>query len=197
MAIIPKHNRPRPFARSTLLRPIRDLRLARCDPLNRWVGSADLGPFPELSFADPLPKNFVMCQLFVARMGNEDKDDDVYILTMRAYEPRAGSTALIRLARFQGSPGDTDAPLWTRRLVPGNLLRFAQPRAFMARLVGGLTDISVRENIYNGGAEITPGMRTWASVAAIGTRARKLLVRLCRSMGKSWKRGVNSNLRAL
>jgi hypothetical protein len=72
----------------------------------------------------------------------------VYLLSLAAYEPRAGQTDTIRLAHFAGSPGDADAPLWVRRLPPRKFVCFTQPRAFAARLVGGLTDIPVKPVLY-------------------------------------------------
>jgi hypothetical protein len=65
----------------------------------------------------------------------------VYRLSLVVFDARAGSTEIISLARYEGSPADADAPLWTRRLRPGKLLRFSQPRAFGAQLVAGISDI--------------------------------------------------------
>jgi hypothetical protein len=62
---------------------------------------------------------------------------------LAAYHPRVEATNDIHLARFVGSPGDANAPLWVRRLPLGKLLRFAQPLEFVGKLVGGMTDIPV------------------------------------------------------
>lgn len=68
----------------------------------------------------------------------------MYRLSLVAYDTDLGFTDMIQLGRFAGSPGDADAPLWTRRLMPGRNLRFSQPRAFVAKLIAGMTDIPVR-----------------------------------------------------
>ncbi|KAJ7038500.1 hypothetical protein C8F04DRAFT_1179519 [Mycena alexandri] len=173
-----------PFARSTLLRPIRAARLAHCDALDQWIGRADLSTASKVSLHGPLPAGQVMCRIFVVCL--ERPLSPVYLLSMRAYEPRAGPTGTIRLAHFTGFPGDADAPLWVRRLPPGKYLTFPQPRAFVANLVGGVSDIPVQSLIYD---EITNEMRTWASITAIGTPARRALARHCMAMGKVWARG--------
>ncbi|KAJ7033294.1 hypothetical protein C8F04DRAFT_1184292 [Mycena alexandri] len=175
-----------PFARSTLLRPIRAARLTHCDALDKWIGRADLSAASKVSLHGPRPAGQVMCRIIVVCL--ERPLSPVYLLSMRAYEPRAGPTGTIRLARFTGFPGDADAPLWVRRLPPGKYLTFPQPRAFVANLVGGVSDIPVRSLIYD---EITNEMRTWASITAIGTPARGALARHCIAMGKVWTRGGN------
>lgn len=192
-----------PFARSTLLRPIRAARLAHCDALDQWIGRADLSTASKVSLHGPLPAGQVMCRIFVVCLEVyffycnmmlcltclQRPLSPVYLLSMRAYEPRAGPTGTIRLARFTGFPGDADAPLWVRRLPPGKYLTFPQPRAFVANLVGGVSDIPVQSLIYVSFKlpcartplsiyfmlqdEITNEMRTWASITAVRLSRRQ------------------------
>jgi hypothetical protein len=68
----------------------------------------------------------------------------VYRLCMRAYDLHAGTTEIVHLACFAGSLDAANAPLWACRLPTGKLLYFSQPRGFAARLISGMTDISVK-----------------------------------------------------
>ncbi|KAJ7085959.1 hypothetical protein C8R44DRAFT_893805 [Mycena epipterygia] len=140
MAVTKHNRRTLPFSRPTILRPVRAVRLAPYSALDRWIAATDINPDSELRA--PLPDEKVMCEIFVAVIeGIQGILAPVYLLSMTAYDSRAGKTAMLRLARFAGSPGDAAAPLWVRRLPPRKFLCFTQPRAFAARLVGGLTEI--------------------------------------------------------
>ncbi|KAJ7634023.1 hypothetical protein B0H17DRAFT_1149772 [Mycena rosella] len=177
------------FPRPTILRPMRAVRLAPYDPLDRWLAVADINT--ELHrYRTPLPEE--QCEVFVhvtvlqkiSLIRFQRTPAPVYMLAMGAYHPRAGQTQLIHLACFTGSPGDADAPLWAHQLPTGKLLRFPQPRAFTARLVGGMTEIPVRRlnpprPMSVPMAEPSRGpsaeMLSWACDTAIGTPAHKLL----------------------
>ncbi|KAF8209692.1 hypothetical protein K438DRAFT_1753343 [Mycena galopus ATCC 62051] len=54
------------------------------------------------------------------------------------------------LSHWIGSSDDGDAPPWTRYMTPDYLYRFRQPRAFMARMVAGLTPIWIGDLVERG-----------------------------------------------
>ncbi|KAF8167018.1 hypothetical protein K438DRAFT_1774762 [Mycena galopus ATCC 62051] len=54
------------------------------------------------------------------------------------------------LGHWIGSSDDGDAPPWTRYMTPDYLYRFRQPRAFMARMVAGLTPIWIGDLVERG-----------------------------------------------
>ncbi|KAJ7438039.1 hypothetical protein B0H11DRAFT_1935568 [Mycena galericulata] len=183
-----------PFSRPTKLRPMRAVRLAHLDPLNKWLGAADIKPSPVCwdYFPDNIPdNNEVICELFVNIYEGQGVLGTSYTLSMEAYD-HGTFTGLLRLARFSGSAGDADAPLWARRLPPSRYVRLLQPRAFVAKLVAGMTDIPV-QRLGSGG--ITPEMLSWAYQCAIGTPAQRLLARRCKNVAlgniKTWERGKN------
>ncbi|KAJ7743886.1 cytochrome P450 [Mycena olivaceomarginata] len=142
MAVAKSSPRTLRFTRPKVMRPVRAVRLVNYDPLNRFVAAANIDPDPRSCLYARVPEDQIMCEFFVTVV--EGMIAPVYLLSLAAYDPRAGETETIRLARFTGFPGNADAPLWTRRLPPRKLLHFSQPRAFVARLVGGMTDISVK-----------------------------------------------------
>lgn len=160
MAVAKSSPRTLRFTRPKVMRPVRAVRLVNYDPLNRFVAAANIDPDPRSCLYAQVPEDQIMCEFFVTvvevgfilflRAGKHPDHEfqgmiaPVYLLSLAAYDPRAGETETIRLARFTGFPGNADAPLWTRRLPPRKLLHFSQPRAFVARLVGGMTDISVK-----------------------------------------------------
>ncbi|KAJ7759715.1 hypothetical protein DFH07DRAFT_772045 [Mycena maculata] len=200
--------RTRPFSRPTKLRPMRAVRLPHLDPLNKWLGAADIKPTPVCwdYFPDNIPDNDeVICEVFVGvykvyflsvhwsvrLIKAQGILGTVHTLTLEAYD-HGTFTGLIRLARYAGSAGDADAPLWARRLPPLKFMRILQPRAFVAKVVAGMTDIPV-EHLVSGG--ITPEMLSWARQCAIGTPAQRLLARRYKNVAlgkiKTWKRGEN------
>lgn len=75
MAVTKSTRRTLPFSRPTILRPMRTVRLARYDALNRWIGAADAKPFPHLLLDTP-PDGEAVCQLFVAVV-------EVYFVSLR------------------------------------------------------------------------------------------------------------------
>ncbi|KAJ7441406.1 hypothetical protein B0H11DRAFT_1924834 [Mycena galericulata] len=201
-----------PFSRPTKLRPMRAVRLAHLDPLNKWLGAADIKPSPVCwdYFPDNIPDNDeVICEIIVGvyevyflslhwsvrLIRVQGILGTAYTLNMEAYD-HGTFTGLIRLARYSGSARDADAPLWVRRLPLEKFARLLQPRAFVAKLVAGMTDIPV-QRLGSGG--ITPEMLAWARQCAIGTPAQRLLNRRCKNVAlgniKTWKRG--KNLRSL
>ncbi|KAJ7678457.1 hypothetical protein B0H14DRAFT_3177705 [Mycena olivaceomarginata] len=161
MAVAKSSPRTLRFTRPKIMRPVRAVRLVNYDPLNQFVAAANIDPDPRSCLYAWVPKDQIMCELFVTVA--EGMVAPVYLLSLAAYDPRAGETETIRFARFTGFPGNADAPLWTRRLPPRKLLHFSQPWAFVARLVGGMTDISVKP------------------MFSIGTPANRLLARHCQN----------------
>ncbi|KAJ7085955.1 hypothetical protein C8R44DRAFT_737114 [Mycena epipterygia] len=176
------------FSRPTILRPMRASRVASYDALDRWLAVADIDP--DLQIKTPLPDDKAMCEVFVSVI--EGFLGTIHRLSLAVYHPYAGETELMHIARFVGFPGDADAPLWTRRLPPGRLLCFSQPRAFVAMLVGGMTNILYSRHAF-------PALLSWARDTAIGTRGHKLLSRRCKTVAirkiRVWARG--GNLRGL
>ncbi|KAJ7078217.1 hypothetical protein C8R44DRAFT_754963 [Mycena epipterygia] len=144
------------FSRPTILRPMRTSRVASYDALDRWLAVTDIDP--DLQIKTPLPDDKAMCEVFVSVI--EGFLGTIHRLSLAVYHPYAGETELMHIARFVGFPGDADAPLWTRQLPPSRLLCFSQPRAFVAMLVGGMTNI-----LYS-----------------IGTRGHKLLSHRCKTV---------------
>ncbi|KAJ6593732.1 hypothetical protein B0H19DRAFT_1056211 [Mycena capillaripes] len=122
--------------------PMRTVRARQYDALNRWVAVADMKTAPEMYMRTPPPDDQAMCELFMSLI--EAFDGTVYRLSLAAYHPHVEATNNIHLDRFVGSPDDDDTLLWVRRLPPQQLLRFAQPLDFVAKLVGGMSDIPVR-----------------------------------------------------
>ncbi|KAJ7205121.1 hypothetical protein B0H12DRAFT_1243496 [Mycena haematopus] len=183
------------FSRPRVIRPVRAVRLTHCNALDRWLATTKLELDPMAIFK-PTPDDQIDCEIFVCV--TEGFLGAAYTLTFEAFDQNVGSSGLIHLARFTGSPGDPDAPLWTRRLPLGQVLDFQQSRAFVARLVGGMTEIPVRL-IGSCPPESAAGMLRWARDTAIGTSAHALLARRYKSHTlcsiKSWVRG--NNLRAL
>ncbi|KAJ7440083.1 hypothetical protein B0H11DRAFT_1934007 [Mycena galericulata] len=175
MALTQSSPRILPFSRPTVLRRMRATCLARYDPLNRWLGAADIRMYPDLFLTNP-PSDEVICELFsVSLIEFQGILGTLHTLFLKAYDRRrAGFTKMIRLDRYVGSPGDANAPLWTRRLPPRKFLRFSQPRAFVARLVAGMTEIRV-EDIFD--RRMTPEMLSWACQCAIGTPVHRRISR--------------------
>ncbi|KAJ7440082.1 hypothetical protein B0H11DRAFT_1934008 [Mycena galericulata] len=201
MAVTQSIPRILPFSPPTVLRRMRATCLTRYDPLNRWIGAADMKTSLDLFLTAALPPDEVMCQLFVGVVEVESFGlskfqgilGTVYTLSLTAYDRRhAGSIQLINLDRYSGSPGDVGAPLWVRRLPPQKFVRFSQPRAFVARLVAGNTEIHV-EHMLEG--KITTKMLSWARQCAIGTPAHRSIARRCKTVAlgdiRVWARGKN------
>jgi hypothetical protein len=69
---IARSTNPRRPAQSTCFRsparPIRAVRLAKYDLLNRFVGAADLKGAPELFMGSPLPDDLAMCEIYVSSL---------------------------------------------------------------------------------------------------------------------------------
>ncbi|KAJ7468369.1 hypothetical protein B0H11DRAFT_1921235 [Mycena galericulata] len=181
-----------PFSRPTKLRPMRAVRLEHLDPLDKWLGAADIKPSPVCwdFFPDNIPVNDeVICEVYMGVY--EDILGTIYTLNLEAYD-HGTFTGLIRLASYSGSARDADAPLWARRLPLQKFGRLLQPREFVAKLVAGMTDIPVQRLGFGG---ITPEMLSWARQCAIGTPAQRLLSRRCKNAAlgsiRTWKRGKN------
>ncbi|KAF8217242.1 hypothetical protein K438DRAFT_1748335 [Mycena galopus ATCC 62051] len=121
---------------------------------------------PGVLLTAPLPADEVMCELFGI-------EGIIYRLSIMLYDPHVRTSGIVTLDRYQGSPADADAPVWTRRLPPGKFLRFPQPRAFATQLVAGMTDIA----LY------------------IGTPAHRRIARHCKTVAlrkiKVWVWGTN------
>ncbi|KAJ7817005.1 hypothetical protein B0H13DRAFT_2380015 [Mycena leptocephala] len=160
---IARSTNPRRPAQSTCFRsparPIRAVRLAKYDLLNRFVGAADLKGAPELFMGSPLPDNLAMCEIYVSSL--EGFRGPTQRLSLAAYHPRVGETVDMHLARFNGTPDDAGAPLWVRRVPPGKLLRWSQPLEFVGKVVGGLTDIPVQP-MTPGDTEAQDRMARWS-----------------------------------
>ncbi|KAF8156327.1 hypothetical protein K438DRAFT_1986911 [Mycena galopus ATCC 62051] len=140
MAIVKSSRAPQPISVS----PMRAVRLGQCDTLNRWLALADMKTAPELFIRTPLPDDQAMCEIYVSVIEpSRWTPSPVYRLTLAAYHPFVAITNDMDLARYVGSPDHADAPLWVRRLPPQTLLRFPQPLEFVAKLVGGMTNIRV------------------------------------------------------
>ncbi|KAJ7793987.1 hypothetical protein B0H14DRAFT_3497520 [Mycena olivaceomarginata] len=73
--------------------PVRAVRLVNYDPLNRFVAAANIDPDPRSCLYARVPEDQIMCEFFVT-------------VVEAAYDPRAGETETIRLARFTGFPGN-------------------------------------------------------------------------------------------
>ncbi|KAJ6593020.1 hypothetical protein B0H19DRAFT_1055676 [Mycena capillaripes] len=181
------------YSRPTRVRPMRPLRLTKCTPLDRWLATADVMLNPGSSLYDPLPDNEVMCELFVCIIENiglitivQSFYGTVYRLSMVVHDARAGDTELLSLDRHQGFPTEINAPLWTQRLPPNKFLCFSQPRAFIAKLVAGMSDVQ-----FN----LTPSAKalSWARDATIGTSLHRGLSRHCKTTAlrkiNVWTRG--------
>ncbi|KAJ7153164.1 hypothetical protein C8R43DRAFT_1127001 [Mycena crocata] len=142
------------YSRPTALRPLRTGHLIRYDPLDRWLGAAEM----ELSTwpLATLPHDKAMVEVFATVIGGVIPS--VHRLCMVAIDEDAGETPqIIHLARFVGSNADADAPLWTRRLPLRKNVRFQQPREFTAKLVAGMTDIDIPVE-----QATSPQMLSWA-----------------------------------
>ncbi|KAJ7658349.1 hypothetical protein DFH06DRAFT_1327627 [Mycena polygramma] len=126
-------------ARPTKPRAMRAHLLTNRGPLDRWIGSTDIMADPYVSMYAPLADDDVRCQLFVALL--EGMNGPVYQLWLVVYGAHVGTTEALKLGFYRGVPADHDAPLWTRRLPLFKLIRFTQPRAFIVRLVAGMTNI--------------------------------------------------------
>ncbi|KAJ7108172.1 hypothetical protein C8R44DRAFT_884935 [Mycena epipterygia] len=152
-------------SRPTLLRPMRAVRLGSYDALDRWLAATDLNPNDDLHSV--LPDDQAMCEIFPAILPSIGNFPPVYVLSFMAFHPRAGTTHILRLARFAGYPDAPDAPLWASRLTPGRFVYFPESRAFVARLVAGLTDIPVK-SLLPRGTQAGP-LLDWSLAAAKGT----------------------------
>lgn len=53
------------FSRPVILRPMRAVRLTRCDALDRWVATTEFKS-DLVSIFPPTPDDQIMCELFVA-----------------------------------------------------------------------------------------------------------------------------------
>ncbi|KAJ6593047.1 hypothetical protein B0H19DRAFT_1245857 [Mycena capillaripes] len=175
-------------------RRMRPIRLVQCkSPLNRWLASVEF--CPDYDLFTPLPNDCVMFQAFVVVLESVIFGT-IYRLSVVAYDRRAGRIA-IRLARYVGSPDDSDAPLWVRRLPPYKRLRFTQPRSFAVRLVAGMTDIPVDflDSESDDRRAISARRLSWARDAAVGTPSHRILSRRCKNVAlgniKAWARGKN------
>lgn len=167
------------FSRPKILRPMRAVRLTRCDPLDRWLATVGLKSPPDQSLHDPLPSDEVLCALVMSPVevcflslqyrinliSLQGILGPVYGLALVAYDPRTGRSPHMLLGHFAGSPGDPDAPLWVRRLPLRKLMWVSQPRAFVARLVGGMTDIPVKS--VHRSQSISSEMLSWARDTAV------------------------------
>ncbi|KAJ7801395.1 hypothetical protein B0H14DRAFT_3489650 [Mycena olivaceomarginata] len=168
MAVAKSSPRTLRFTRPKVMRPVRAVRLVNYDPWNRFVAAANIDPDPRSCLYAWVPEDQIMCEFFVTVI--EGMIAPVYLLSLAAYDPRAGETETIRLAHFTGFPGNADAPLWTRRLPLRKLLHFSQPRAFVARLVGGMTDISVKPTFsrdFYSPPSPSAEMLSWARCASV------------------------------
>ncbi|KAJ7440121.1 hypothetical protein B0H11DRAFT_1934009 [Mycena galericulata] len=179
-----------PFSRPAKLRPMRTVRIVHLDPLNKWLAAADIDPSPDRwdYFPDNIPDNDeVICEVLVSVI--QGILGTGYSLNLQAYD-HGKFTPPIHLARYTGSLSDADAPLWARRLPPLKFVRLLQPRAFVAKLVAGMTDIPVQ---HWWSRDITPEMLSWARQCAIGTPAHRRLGRRCKNVAlaniKTWERG--------
>jgi hypothetical protein len=88
------------------------------------------------------------------------KDPDVYCLSLVIEAKGCSPSPLLRLARFEGSSSNGDAPLWTRIIQPNTSHYLVEPRSFAAALTCGLSNIpavsisSVRARLLLSAAEV-------------------------------------------
>ncbi|KAJ6497185.1 hypothetical protein C8R47DRAFT_1212720 [Mycena vitilis] len=173
-------------ARPTRLRPMRPHLLADRDAVDQWVAAEDLMADPDVPMHAPLADDEVRCEIYVTLL--EGMYGPVYRLALAVYNPHVGKTGDLSLGRYQGIPTDKDAPLWTRRLPLFKNIRFTQPRAFVAMLVAGMSDIQFFE-------PASSKALLWARKAAISTPVQRLVSRHCRNVAlrsvKVWARGQN------
>ncbi|KAJ7708603.1 hypothetical protein B0H14DRAFT_3525384 [Mycena olivaceomarginata] len=201
MAIVQSSRAPQPIS----VRPMRGVRPGQYDTLDHWLALADLKTAPELFSAYPS-----------ARRPNHVRDlqptpwtpGPVHRLSVAAYHPRLGITNDVHIGCFVGSSDDANAPLWVNRLPPQIFLRFSQPLAFVAKLVGGMTDIPVKS--MTGDPADDRHMSYWSrdalAIAKALARSKAALARAARASkliprrrnprrGPRWVRG--KTLRAL
>ncbi|KAJ7493944.1 hypothetical protein FB451DRAFT_1388076 [Mycena latifolia] len=154
MAVAKSSPRTIRFTRPKVLRPMRAVHLARSnyDALDRFVAAANVNLDSKCSLYDPVSDDLVMCEFFVSAI--HGMVNSMYLLSVAAYDPRAGETPTVCLATYRGSPGDVDAP--------------------------GMTDIPVKPN-YQEFWTPSAEMLSWARVAAIGTPVRRPLARRCQN----------------
>ncbi|KAJ7844359.1 hypothetical protein B0H14DRAFT_3455583 [Mycena olivaceomarginata] len=186
MAIVQSSRAPQPIS----VRPMRGVRPGQYDALDHWLALADLKTAPELFLRTPLPDDQTMCEI------------------VAAYHPRLGITNDVHIGCFVGSSDDANAPLWVNRLPPQIFLRFSQPLAFVAKLVGGMTDIPVKS--MTGDPADDRRMSYWSrdalAIAKALARSKAALARAARASkliprrrnprrGPRWVRG--KTLRAL
>ncbi|KAJ7843588.1 hypothetical protein B0H13DRAFT_2364675 [Mycena leptocephala] len=172
--------------RPTRVRPMRGVRLLKCDPMDRWLATADIMLDSDLSL--PLPEGEVMCALIMCIL--KLSFGTVYRLSMVVYDREAGCSVALNLGRYQGLHTDAEAPLWTRRLPPREFLRFSQPRFKLLALLW--------IPLFTGGQhKQAPSAKalSWARDASVGTSTHRLIARRCKNIAlrkiKVWARGTN------
>ncbi|KAJ7321337.1 hypothetical protein DFH08DRAFT_970194 [Mycena albidolilacea] len=199
MAIIQSSRAPQPIS----VRPMRGVRPGQYDTLDHWLALADLKTAPELFLRTPLPDDQTMCEMYMSIIEPMPwMPGPVHRLSVAAYHPRLSITNDVLLGRFVGSSNDANAPLWVNRLPPRTFLRFSQPLAFVAKLVGGMTDIPVKSMMGDPADDrrmsywsrdalaIAKALARSKAALARAARASKLIPR-CRNprRGPRWVRG--------
>ncbi|KAK7008442.1 hypothetical protein R3P38DRAFT_2791335 [Favolaschia claudopus] len=147
------------------MRPMRAVRLQQCNSLNRWVGSIDFPAFAAFNPETLLHDDQALCQMWISR-SMDRTGIPFHQLCFRISHPRAGETRILSLGQFTGEFADTNAPLWLRRLTPERHYRFPLSRERAAQLIGGLTDIRVKDLWTR---NVSPDMIFWAMKTAAGT----------------------------
>ncbi|KAJ7785619.1 hypothetical protein B0H14DRAFT_2630379 [Mycena olivaceomarginata] len=152
MAIVQSSRAPQLIS----VRPMRGVCPGQYDALDHWLALADLKTAPELFLRTPLPDDQTMCEMYMSIIELPDQasahaldarpraSTECRRLPPPPTTPRLGITNDVHLGCFVGSSDDANAPLWVNRLPPQIFLRFSQPLAFVAKLVGGMTDIPVK-----------------------------------------------------
>ncbi|KAJ7843218.1 hypothetical protein B0H14DRAFT_3456327 [Mycena olivaceomarginata] len=102
------------------------VRPGQYDALDHWLALADLKTAPKLFLCTPLPDDQTMCEMYMSIIEPMPwTPGPVHRLSVAAYHPL-------------GITSDVN------QLPPQIFLRFPQPLAFVAKLVGGMTDIPVK-----------------------------------------------------
>ncbi|KAJ7764726.1 hypothetical protein B0H16DRAFT_1454562 [Mycena metata] len=105
------------------------------------------------------------------------KDPDVYCLSLHIEAKGCSPSPLLRLARFVGSSGDGDAPLWTQIIQPNKSHYLVEPRSFAATLTCGLSNIPA-VSISSG--HISARMYHFARQVSLGTHVERDVGMHCR-----------------
>ncbi|KAF8125687.1 hypothetical protein K438DRAFT_2001912 [Mycena galopus ATCC 62051] len=144
--------------------------------LNHWLKNIHTLPkdqdTAELE-ADEVLCTVKMCYKKAVDDGTIFEGPDMHHLFLTVHTPSNANipsghhtSPYMMLGHWIGSSDDGDAPPWTRYMTPDYLYRFRQPRAFMARMVAGLTPIWIGDLVEQ---TVSRRMANWAVANARGT----------------------------